>query len=621
MPERVTEYVDGVLSGEIVAGPHVRAACRRHLKDLERSDIFFDHDAVSRIFNFFERILKLSEGQFENKPFVLHLSQCFILGSLFGWMKPGSDGPVRRFRRAYIEQGKGNGKSPLVGGIGLYGMTADKEPGAQIFAAGATRDQAGILFRDAVNMAHKAPALDRRIVFSGNLKVFKMTVSANGSTFEPLSRQAGRTGSGPRPHMALCDEVHEHTDRGVMELLERGFKFRRQPLLVMITNSGTDRNSICWEEHEHAVAVVHGEIEDDDEFSYVCALDDDDDPLEDEVCWEKANPLLGVTITREYLAGVVKQAKQIPGKRNAIFRLHFCIWTDAEKAWLPREVWEACEDETLDLNDFKGKVCNIGLDLAQTRDLAARVQVFEDGFVETEDGKQLPKFAVFAWGYTPRETLRDRVEADRAPYDQWVDKGFLTATPGPVIRLDQIALDCARDCQDFSVQNIAYDSYLYRRFEDACRDLGVELPAIEHPQGVSRRQSTELFMPESINQLEELILQRRIRFHVNPALRSAVANATFWTSPAGLRRFEKMKASGKIDLLVGLAMGVGAAMLPFREGETSVFEALAKARKAEKLAVVKPGEIDYKALNDPKHPGHKFALKLYHKQLENDDLD
>jgi phage terminase large subunit-like protein len=139
-----------------------------------------------------------------------------------------------------------------------------------------------------------------------------------------------------------------------MEMLERGFKFRRSRLLLMITNSGTDRNSICWEEHEHAVKVAAGNRDartttpvprraiDDTTFSYVCGLDPGDDPLNDPSCWPKANPLLGVTITEEYLAGVVAQAKAMPGKLNGILRLHFCRWTDAETAWMTRELLEPC---------------------------------------------------------------------------------------------------------------------------------------------------------------------------------------------------------------------------------------------------------------------------------------
>src|SRR5688572_8415149 len=123
--DRTSAYAEAVVAGEIVAGPHVRNACRRHLADLGRDDgIWFDLDAADEAFRYFENVLKLSEGQFEGQPFLLHPSQAFIIGSIFGWKRP--DG-TRRFRRAYVEQGKGNGKSPLAGGIGLKALASDGE--------------------------------------------------------------------------------------------------------------------------------------------------------------------------------------------------------------------------------------------------------------------------------------------------------------------------------------------------------------------------------------------------------------------------------------------------------------------------------------------------------------
>lgn len=554
----VTAYAHAVLSGEIVAGPHVRASCRRHLKDLEdghKRGLRFSPEAAERVFGFFRDVLRLSDGQFEGRPFELDLSQKFIVGSIFGWLK--ADG-TRRFRRAYIEQGKGNGKSPLAGGIGLYGMAADNEPGAQIYSAGARKEQASILFADAVKMAQQAPSLAKRITFSGVNPTWNMAMlkaPQKGAFFRPVSRESGRSGSGPRPHFALVDELHEHPSRDVMDMLERGFKFRRQPLLLMITNSGTDKGSVCWEEHEHAVRVAHGDKEDDTTFSYVCALDDGDDPLKDSSCWIKVNPLLGVILDHDYLAGVVAQAKAIPGKLNGILRLHFCMWTDAESAWIAREAWEACEDPEMRIEDFRGRRCWAGLDLSATKDLTAKALVFEDGF--TDDGK--PRFAAFAHGYTPHDTLRERVRADKAPYDVWVRQGHLTATPGPVVRYDFVAADLVDDQQRFDLQAVAYDRYLIKHFEQAVGELGAELPIVEHGQGLGQRKDTPLWMPGSIESLETLILEKRIRFHVNPALRSAVSAARFYQSPAGLRRFEKQRPGGRIDMTVALTMAVGAA--------------------------------------------------------------
>ena len=562
--DHATAYARAVEAGEIVAGPHVRDAAKRHLDDLvtgKDRGLHFDTDAADRFYRFCSTVLRLSDGQFDGAPFHLEPSQQFICGSLFGWKwtKTGK----RRFRRAYIEQGKGNGKSPMVGAIGLYGLVSDNESGAQIYAAGATKEQAGVLFRDAVGMVDKAPSLDRVIRRSGGPgREYNLAHMKSGSFFRPVSRETKKTGSGPRPHFALCDEIHEHPDGGVIEILERGFKFREQPLLVMITNSGSDRQSICWDERKHAVKVAAQDVDDDTTFSYVCALDPEDDAFEDPTCWIKANPLLGVTITEDYLALQVKQAKQIAAKANGIRRLHFCEWTDAETAWISRAMWAQVEDATLVLEDFEGKRAWAGLDLSAKTDLTAKALVFDDGM--TEDGQ--PKFAAFVHGYTPADTLQARAERDGAPYDLWADAGYITATPGKKTRLDFVARDLLDDSDRFDLDFVAFDNYLIADFEATVGDMGGALPMLDHPQGWNKRKretpdgdEVELWMPGSVDQLETLILERRIRVHMNPALQSAVMSATFDRSPADLRRFTKHKATGRIDMAVALAMAVGAA--------------------------------------------------------------
>src|SRR5690606_31122333 len=139
----------------------------------------------------------------------------------------------------------------------------------------------------------------------------------------------------------------------------------------------------AWHEHEWAVKVAAGHEDavtdptfvgrplDDDLFSYICALDPGDDALNDPSCWPKANPLLGVTITEEYLAGVVAQAKNLPTKQNNILRLHFCMWTDSDVAWMSREVVEPLMAD-FDLSQHKGKDIFCGLDLSQSRDITAQ---------------------------------------------------------------------------------------------------------------------------------------------------------------------------------------------------------------------------------------------------------
>lgn len=593
--DRATAWARAVVAGEVIAGPHIRNAARRHLDDLERGaerGLRYNLAAAQRVIRFFETKLRLNGGQFEGRPFKLAPSQAFKIGCLFGWQR--ADGS-RRFRRAYIEEGKGNGKSPFAAGIGLYGMMADDEPGAEIYPVAAHRDQAMILFRDAVAMVDQSPDLSSRITPSGGPgKVHNLAHLPTGSFMRPLSRSAGKSGSGLRPHIGLADEVHEAPNRDAIEMIERGFKFRRQPLLLMITNSGSDRNSICFEEHQHAVNVAAGtltpgedfayvgEVIDDTTFSFVCSLDPNDDPLTDPTCWAKANPLLGTILTEDYLAGVVAQAKALPGKLNGILRLHFCMWTDADAAWMARAVLEPCLAD-FDPAEHHGKRIAQGIDLSQARDLTVKASVVETGSVEMEivkDGERTvvskPTYDAWIDAWTPGDTIAQRAMRDKAPYEVWARQGFLNAPPGQSIRFDHVAQSLADDDRDFDIGMVGYDRYAFRRFEEECAQLGLSIPFVEHPQGGTKkgkpteamkeaaeaegREPEGLWMPGSLRILEEALLERRIRLRRNPVLISAMMSAVTDEDKWNNRWLAKERATNKIDAAVALAMAIGVAM-------------------------------------------------------------
>lgn len=569
-----TAWAEDVVAGRLVAGPHVRNAARRHLDDLKRGPargLVWDVEAANKAIQFFPDVLRLNGGQFEGRPFELHPSQAFRIGSLFGWKR--KDG-TRRFRRFYDEEAKGNGKSPLLAGIGMWCLLADKEDRAEVYAAASKKEQAMVLFRDAVAMFQQSPALNRRLTPSGGNPVWNLADLATGSFFRPISSDDGQ--SGPRPSCALCDEVHEHRNGTMIEMLERGFKWRRQPILVMATNSGSDRQSVCWQEHQHAVRVAAGTREpdqaytyvgepiDDETFSFVCSLDPGDDPLEDPACWVKANPLLGVTVQEDYLAGVVRQAKAIPGKLNNILRLHFCVWTDADTAWMARPTLEACLVD-FDPQDHSGAQVFVGVDLSATQDLTAVAFCVPTGFVDMprEDGgtARLPTFDAWVEAWTPAATLQERALRDSAPYDTWVTDGWLNAVPGRIVRFDFVAARLAETAGLYDIQAVAYDRYGFKKhFEPELDNLGLTLPIVEHPQGGKKKGAESgLWMPGSKTTLEGALLDRRIRLRSSPVLISAMMSAVVEEDAFGNAWFSKRRATNRIDALVALAMAVGAA--------------------------------------------------------------
>lgn len=555
----------------------------------QKRGLYWDLDAAQRAIRFFRSVLHLNGGQFETLRFELHPSQQFIVGSLFGWKKP--DG-TRRFRRAYIEAAKGSGKSPLLAGIGLYCLVADKEARAEVYAAASKKDQAMVLFRDAVAMYRQSPRLLQELTPSGVNPTWNLADLKTASFFRPISSDDGQ--SGPRPHCALCDEIHEMRDGYMLEMLERGFKWRRNPLLVMATNSGSDRHSVCWQEHQHAIAVAAGQTQDDMTFAFVAGLDEGDDPLEDPTCWAKANPLLDVTITTEYLTGVVAQAKAIPGKLNNILRLHFCVWTDSDANWMTRQALEAVivppefpEDGKRSLEAFtaphRGKEVSVGLDLSYVQDLTAKACIVQTGFVEVErlnpDGGsrvvRAPTYDGWIEAWTPGDTITELSVRDSKPYDIWARQGWLHAPPGPTIRLDFVAASLADDSTVYRISKVAYDRYAFRRFEEELSAFNFKGMLIEHPQGGKKRGAIPLelaaeakrkrqempqglWMPGSVMELESMILEKRIRLLGNPLLISAFMSAAVESDPMNNRWFSKRRATGRIDPLIAVTEAAGA---------------------------------------------------------------
>lgn len=448
--------------------------------------------------------------------------------------------------------------SPLAAGIGHYMMTATHKLRAEVYSAATDKDQAAILFRDAVEMWRRSPALYQRLVPSGQNPVWQLSLLDTASFFKPISSEK-KGKSGIRPYCALVDEIHEHTDNSVIEMLRAGTKGNRQALIFEITNSGFDRQSVCWNEHEYATKIASGAIENDAFFSYVCALDEGDDPFEDESCWLKANPLLGVSIQPEFVREQVQEARGMPSKEAMVRRLHFCEWTEAQGGWISRPVWMACEQD-LKWEDYQGDKCYGGLDLSYTRDLSAFATVFPTG---------PDTFDAFVDFWKPKEGLNQAIKEDRVPYDLWVKNDHLQLTEGRVIKLGPIAQRMAEISDRCDLQSIAHDRYRHRELEDDLLDLGIELPMTEHPQGFRRAGENPLWMPNSFQELENAIVEGRIRIAASPVLRWNAASAVVRNDPAGTdnRIFDKRKSHARIDGVVALAMALGMAVT----GTDSVF--------------------------------------------------
>lgn len=478
---------------------------------------------------FVQRYLRHTKGRWSGQPFELAPWQRDgIMRPLFGWRR--QDG-ARRFRTAYIEIPRKNGKSTLASALALYLLFADGESGAEVYCAAADRDQARIVFDQAKAMIEESSALRRRS------KVYKNSVVVPGtrSTYKVLSADA-YTKHGLNAHGIIFDELHAQPNRDLYDVLTTSTGARAQPLMIMITTAGYDRNSICWEQHEYARQLLDGVIDDPSYFAYIAAADETDDWI-DPATWAKANPGIGATVFEDYLAEQCTRAQQAPAYQNTFRRLHLNQWTSQDSRWLDMAAWDNCAGS---LPDLSGRLCYGGLDLASTTDIAALVLCFPPA-ADGDPYYLLPFF------WVPADNLIERGRRDRVSYDAWARDGLIATTPGNVIDYAYIRAQINALAQQYQLAEIAFDRWGAELLRQQLEEDGHTMAQMG--QGFAS-------MSAPTKELLRLVLSRGIVHGGHAVLRWMADNATARTDPAGNIKLDKGKSRQKIDGMVAAVMAL-----------------------------------------------------------------
>ena len=545
--DRVTLYAEQVLEGKIPASETIKKACQRHMSDLKTADsrgLYFDPDAADHAIDFF-RFLKHSKGEWGGCTFELELWQCFIVGSIFGW-KRKSDG-MRRFRTAYIEVPRKNGKSTLISGIGLYLFMCDGEPGAEIYTAATKRDQARITHGEATRMVKSSPALRKRIkVFKDNLHI-----EATHSKFEPLGADAD-TMDGLNVHAALVDELHAHKTRAVWDVLETATSARRQPLMLAITTAGFDQTSFCYEMHEYCTKILNGSVQDDTVFTYIATIDEGDDPFSP-VTWRKANPNLGISKKEDDMERLALKAKEMPSALNNFLTKHLNVWTQQAERWINLDLWDENAGMVVE-EKLVGRKCYGGLDLSSVSDITAWVMVFP----EDDDPERIQVLCRF---WCPEARLHDNNNRYKDQYQKWKRLGFLKTTPGDAIDYEFIKAQVLQDAQKFNLIDLNIDR-LFQGYQLAMELAEEGLTVVPFGMGFKS-------MAAPMKEFERRLLKRKIQHGGNPVLRWMADSLAVKMDPAGNLKPDKASSQGKIDGVVALVMALDRAM---RHETTSVYE-------------------------------------------------
>lgn len=537
--DKAKRYITKVLDGKIPACRWVKFACLRQKQDLERKKnskfpYHFDRKKANRPCKFIECLCHV-KGPKAGECIHLEDWQCFIITTIFGWV---DDNGYRRFSQAYIEVGRGNGKSTFCSGIGLYMLCADGELGADIYSFATTRDQARIVFDDALAMARGNKDLQR---YYGLTPLNNsMVIIGTNSKFLPKSADAG-TLDGLNTHLGIIDELHAHKTRKVYDVVNSSTSKRSQSLIFTITTAGYILDGICMERRRTVGHVLDGSVIDEALFGIIYTIDEDDD-WQSEISLKKANPNWGISVNPKQIMSELISAKLNTSAQKEYLTKHLDVWVNSDHQWLKMEHYRQCIDSSLKESDFYGEYAIYGLDLASKLDISALIRLHWreiDGVIH---------YYVFPYFYLPADAVHS---SDNSQYEGWAKDEYIQTTDGPITDLNALQEWIAEDVKQYSVLSVAYDPMQATQMSQNL--LGDGVPMVELAQNLKN-------MSEPMKQVQALIYTGRLHVADNPVMHWMASNVVCHTDAKENIYPRKEKVQNKIDGMVALIMAINQAI-------------------------------------------------------------
>ena len=529
----VREYWERISSGEIVTSRRVKAVYGRLVAEMDAADesspYYFDEAVGERPIIFVERFCKQSQGTL-GESLTLELFQKAYIQLLFGWLERATG--YRRFRETLFLVGRKNGKSTLLAALALYMLVADYEGAAEIYSVATKKDQARKTLTEAVNMVKQSPEL-RAIIKKRRNDIY---FPATASTFEALASDSN-TLDGLNSHAVIIDELHAIRDRNLYEVMKQSTSSRRQPLVIMITTSGTVRESVFDNLYGLACDIADGKVTEDTFLPVLYELDARAE-WTDPQAWIKANPGLGTIKQYATLAAFVERAKKNPEDLPGVLCKDFNVPETSASVWLSFE--DIKNDATFTMQDVYNTYAIGGCDLSATTDLTCATLLIrrsrEDDTVYVLQHYFIPQ---------KRIDQLDEHNSQEAPYKIWAERELLTICDGARVDYSEVTAWFCQMRDEFKIDAFAvgYDRALAGYWVDEMKANGFDMRAVA--QG-------PYTWSQPMREMGAAFADKKVNYNRNPVLVWCLSNTA--VKKSGVNNIQPVKVSDRrrIDGAVSL---------------------------------------------------------------------
>lgn len=529
----VREYWRKIESGEIVTSRRVKAVYGRLMEEMNSpaadSPYYFDEETGERPIIFIERFCKQSQGTL-GAPLRLELFQKAFIQTLFGWLLKETG--YRRFRETLFLVGRKNGKSTLLAALALYMLVADYEGAAEIYSVATKKDQARKTLTEAVNMVKQSPELRAIIKKRRNDIYFPATASA----FEALASDSN-TLDGLNSHAVIIDELHAIRDRNLYEVMKQSTSSRRQPLVIMITTSGTVRESVFDNLYGLACDIADGKVTEDTFLPVLYELDARAE-WTDPQAWIKANPGLGTIKQYATLAAFVERAKKNPEDLPGVLCKDFNVPETSASVWLSFE--DIKNDATFTMQDVYNTYAIGGCDLSATTDLTCATLLIRRS-------REDETVYVLQHYFIPQKRIDqlDEHNSQEAPYKIWAERELLTICDGARVDYSAVTAWFCQMRDEFKIDAFAvgYDRALAGYWVDEMKANGFDMRAVA--QG-------PFTWSQPMREMGAAFADKKVNYNRNPVLVWCLSNTA--VKKSGVNNIQPVKVSDRrrIDGAVSL---------------------------------------------------------------------